>query len=155
MYASLVAVIHHRDVVGKFLDDADLFLGEGRAAGCDDIAQSQLVHRDYIYIALGKEALVRLGNLPLGKPDAVKGPTFDIDGSLWRIDIFGYVTVIVQRPAAVRDDAPGHGMYGEHRPLMETVRHPAVFGLDAQARLHQVLSLIAFGERCVRERRPA
>ena len=94
MDASAVAVEHQRDVLRKLADEAYLLLGERSAAGGHHVADAELMQHYQVHVALHHYALVQLGYLALGEPDAEEDVALGVDGCIWGVDVFGWIVAL-------------------------------------------------------------
>ena len=152
MDAGGVPVVHHRHVLRELADHPDLFDGQGRAAGSDDVPDAELVHRDDVHVAFQQVAAAGLGDLGLRQPDAVEVAALDVNLRLRGIDVLRDGVVGAEGPPAEGDHAAAQGVDREHHPLVEAVGQAAVVVTDAEAAVHEVFLLVAGGEGGLRQR---
>ena len=143
LYSGTVTVIDDGDVVGELADEPDLFDRKRCSAGCNDIGDTQLVHREHVKIALNKDTLVLTRNFILGEIDSVQRPALHIDLRFLGIHVFRDGLVGLESSATESDHSAADRMYREDHAVMECVHHPAVVIFLAQAGIEEVLFLVS------------
>ena len=149
--AGVVTVIDDRYIIGELAYQPDLLYSQRCSAGCHDIRDAELMHRQHIQISLHQYALVLTGHLVLGEPDAVKRTALDIYLRFRRVHIFGDRFVSLQRTAAECYNPAACRMDREHDPVEETVDKTAVVIFYAESCLDKKLLLVSCGTGSIRK----
>ena len=136
MDACLVTVKDNRYIIGHTVNQANLFVGQCRSAGCHHIFHTLLVHRHHISIAFHQIAEVLLADGFLGLEETEEFAPFAVDKAFGRVHVFHVYALggCIQHTTTKTCHSAAHGKDRPDNPAAESVAQlPVLLVLQAEA----------------------
>ena len=124
--ARRIAVVDHRDILRKAVQQAYLLRRKRRAGRRHDVLDPCLMHRDHIGVSFDHDGEILLLNGLLGEIETVKFAFLAVYLALGGVLVLGHLLVGAQRAASERHDAPRNVVHGEDHAVAEPVVQRAV-----------------------------
>ena len=142
--ARRIAVVDHRDILRKAVQQAYLLRRKRRAGRRHDVLDPCLMHRNHIGVSFDHDGEILLLNGLLGEIEAVKFAFLAVYLAFGGVLVLGHLLVGAQRAASERHDAPRNVVHGEDHAVAEAVvERPVALARQRKARREEELALVA------------
>ena len=141
--ARRIAVVDHRDILRKAVQQAYLLRRKRRAGRRHDVLDPCLMHRDHVGVSFDHDGEILLLNGLLGEIETVKFAFLTVYLALGGVLVLGHLLVGAQRAASERHDAPRNVVHGEDHTVAEAVvERPVALALQRKPRRDEKLLFV-------------